>query len=294
MVKIRQRTFDSTRVSYLLTHRIVAFAVVGAALTGCNTKPKVDSTVNGDSGRIRSVVVTQSKIPDSKTTPITAKSDAPQLTPLPLVPPSPVITSEIPALNASSDWQAGAKIEQLKSWAENHSKLFEAASALMLRNIEECPRATRKLLGFTAKNKYSYSSQYASAAEEGLGLSEQLQVMEVLPHSGAHDVGLKRGDLLLEFNGQPVPTGPNAEREAALAMGPEIRRTDRISLVIERHGERVSVDTPLTQACAFGLEYGDTDEINSYADGYRIMVTKGLLDFLESEEELSYGTSAQV
>lgn len=158
----------------------------------------------------------------------------------------------------------------------------------MMRNVELCPHNARQILGFTAKNKFSYTSQFVDTAASELGLDDRLRVMEVLPQSGAQQAGVTQGDVLLEFNGKPLPTGPEAERSAAVLIISETRGKQQVNLKVDRQGNEMSFDVPLTEACAFGIELGDSDDINSYADGYRVMVTKGMLGFVRSDLELSY------
>ncbi|WP_192805273.1 M48 family metallopeptidase [Noviherbaspirillum aerium] len=179
-------------------------------------------------------------------------------------------------------------IDRLRGWVADHNRLYDVAGKLMIRNVELCPNNARRILGFTAKNRFSYTSQFADTAAAALGLDDRLQVIQVLPGSGAQSAGLQRGDILLEFNGQPVPSGPQAEREASVLIISETRGKQQVRLGVDRQGQAAALDVPLTEACAFGIELGDSEEIGSYADGYRVMVTRGMLAFVSSETELAY------
>jgi predicted Zn-dependent protease len=61
-----------------------------------------------------------------------------------------------------------------------------------------------------------------------------------------------------------------------------------IRLTLVRNGGSVGVNVPLTHACAFGIELGHADFVNAYADGYRVMLTRGMLNFALGDEELAY------
>jgi beta-barrel assembly-enhancing protease len=61
-----------------------------------------------------------------------------------------------------------------------------------------------------------------------------------------------------------------------------------LTLTVMRDGNRLDLQVPLTNACAFSIELGDTDEVNSYADGRRVLITRGMLNFTRSDEELAY------
>ena len=45
---------------------------------------------------------------------------------------------------------------------------------------------------------------------------------------------------------------------------------------------------PVTRACAFRIDLGNADNINSYADGGRVMLTRGMINFAQSDEAIAY------
>jgi len=174
------------------------------------------------------------------------------------------------------------------------SRLYRVAGSLLVANPSLCRHSARNLLGFTAKNKYSYSSEYIDAAHEVLGLDDQLQVMHVMTGSGAASAGIQSGDRLVAVNGIPLPQGANAEHQAGAVLGPEISEHTSISLTVNRAGADMTVKVPLTHACAFLVLNGNTDQVNSYADGIRVMVTKGMMNATQTDEELAYVLSNEM
>lgn len=168
------------------------------------------------------------------------------------------------------------------------TRLYRVAGSLLVANPTLCRHSARNLLGFTAKNKYSYSSEYIDTAHDILGLDDQLQVTHVMTGSGAAGAGIESGDKLVAVNGIPLPQGANAERQAGALLGPEISEHTSINLTVNRAGTDMTVKVPLTHACAFLVLTGNTDQVNSYADGVRIMVTKGMMNAAQSDEELAY------
>lgn len=167
-------------------------------------------------------------------------------------------------------------------------RLYRVAAPLLVSNAELCKSNARNLLGFTAKTKYSYSSEYTDTAHKALGLSDRLQIMGVLSGSGAARVGLRRGDILLAVEDKPMPGGENAEREAASMLAPLVTGRSSVKLTVMRNGSRMALDVPLTYACAFGIELGNTDNVVAYADGLRVLITRGMMNAVRSDEELAY------
>lgn len=196
--------------------------------------------------------------------------------------------SKEPVVTLTAPPFASPVVEALRELVTQQDRLDRIAAPLLLNNPDLCKHQARNLLGFTAKNKYSYSSEYTDAAQGMFGLGESLQVIGVLAGSGAASAGVRRGDILLAVEERPLPQGQNAERATAAILLPLVGSRANVKLSLQRKGETLNVVVPLTRACAFRVELGNADNVNTYADGQRVMVTHGMLDFVKSDEELAY------
>jgi hypothetical protein len=199
-----------------------------------------------------------------------------------------------PASTPSADTDAGitrpqdtAKAAELRALVALQDRLYNVSAPLLVANAALCKNNARKLFGFTAKTKYSYSTEFVEATPTVLGLGEQLQITGLLPDSGATRAGVRRGDILMAVDGQAMPQGPNAERQAATMLGPIVASHNSVNLTVLRRGARLTLNVPLTLACAFGVELGNADIVNSYSDGRRVLVTRGMLNFVRSDTELA-------
>jgi len=184
--------------------------------------------------------------------------------------------------------QMAANAATLTKMAALQDRLYNVAAPLLIDNAELCRNQARNLLGFTAKNRYSYPGEYNEAAHVAFGMDERLQVTGVLAGSGAARAGLKVGDGLLAAGGKPLPTGKNALSGAGAVCGPLVAKQASLPLTIERDGGKRELAIPVTRACAFGIELGNADNINAYADGSRVMVTRGMIGFTRNDDELAY------
>jgi hypothetical protein len=181
-----------------------------------------------------------------------------------------------------------AELDAVRALVAMQDRLYRVAAPLLVNNAELCKGHARNLLGFTGKNRYSYSAEYVAAAQQLLGLGEPLQVMGVLAGSGAARAGVRRGDLLLKVEDTSFPQGENAERDAGAILAPMMNGRSEVRLTVGRNDAAVALTVPLTYACAFGFELGNTDLVNAYADGHRILVTRGMMDYTRSDDELAY------
>lgn len=178
--------------------------------------------------------------------------------------------------------------QYLTRMAEQQDRLYQVAAPLLIKNAPLCKTHARNLLGFTAKNRYSYPGVYNEAAHLAFGMGDHLQVTGVLAGSGAARAGLQRGDILIAAEGKVLPTGENASTLAGSVFGPLVSKLATIDMSVAREGASKEIPVPVTRACAFGVEIGNADNVNSYADGQRILVTRGMLNFTQSDTELAY------
>jgi len=181
-----------------------------------------------------------------------------------------------------------AAAETLTRMATLQDRLYKVSAPLLIDNAELCTRHARNLLGFTAKNRYTYPGQYNEAAHAVLGMGERLQVTNVLNGSGAAKAGLRQGDELVAAAGTPLPTGPDALSKVGAVFGPIVTKQASLPLTIARNGRERDLTVPVTRACAFAIELGNADNVNAYADGSRIMVTRGMMGFVQNDDELAY------
>ncbi len=181
-----------------------------------------------------------------------------------------------------------AELQALQSLISLQDRLYRVAAPLLVNNPELCKNNARNLLGFTAKTKYSYSAEFVDAAQKALGLNERLQVMGVLPGSGAASAGVRRGDILVAVEDKAMPAGENAERDAAAVLAPLVMHRSNVKLTVMRDGTNLALNVPLTYACAFGVELGNADNVAAYSDGYRVLITRGMMNTVRSDDELAY------
>jgi hypothetical protein len=179
------------------------------------------------------------------------------------------------------------QLRALRNLTVQQDRLYRVAAPLLVGNAPLCRGYARNLIGFSAKNQYSYSSDYVQAAQ-ALGFGEQLQVTGVLPDSGAMRAGVMRGDILTSVGGMAMPQGQNAERAAATILAPLVSKRTSVKLGLLRGNRNLTLNVPLTLACGFGIELGNIDTVNAFSDGRRVLITRGMLNFTRSDTEVAY------
>lgn len=199
----------------------------------------------------------------------------------------PSSVSPAPARDLISVSPAPARDLMLDALIARQERVYRIAAPLITKNAVLCRTSARPLLGFTAKNVYSFPADIASSVRKSLSLDDRLQVMQVLEGSGAMRAGLIRGDILQSIQDMPLPEGPQAETEAARLLAPVLKNLSEIRVNVQRRGQNLTVQVPLTLACAFAIDVGNSPNLNAYADGRRIMLTRGLLEALPADEDIA-------
>jgi hypothetical protein len=204
--------------------------------------------------------------------------------PIPTTPGAVQRQPEAPALSP----QLSAAADTLTKMADLQDRLYKVAAPLLIQNAELCKGQARPLLGFTAKNRWSYPGDYNEAAHIAFGMDERLQVTGVLAGSGAARAGLQTGDVLLAAGGKPLPTGQHALSQAGTIFNRIIASQASMPLTIERRGSERQMAIPVTRACAFAIDVGNADNVNAYGDGSRVLVTRGMINFTRDDDELAF------
>ena len=207
------------------------------------------------------------------------------LTPSPATPSSgtPAPTTSVPAKPGSTVSRSESESEFDRLIARQ-DRVYRVIAPLIVKNAVLCKTAARPLLGFTAKNRYSFPAELRDAAVARLGKGDELRVVQVLEGSGAQRAGVQRGDALLSIAGKGLPLGPQAETETARLLAPLLKQTTEVDVQVLRNEAPITLKVALTTACAYTVDIGNAPHVNAYSDGRRVMVTAGLLAEVSDQE----------
>lgn len=152
--------------------------------------------------------------------------------------------------------------------------------------VKDCGDNLKSYHGVLIANRYAWKEEYQSAASEKFGLSDRPQVFFVTPDSPADDAGLMKGDVMVSINGSPSPTGNNSIQRITKQFD-QNTKSGTIVLEVLRNGEKLTKTMILEPICNYPVNISDSDEVNAYADGLQIVITKGMLRFAETDQELA-------
>ncbi len=177
-----------------------------------------------------------------------------------------------PSLRAEKDVQEKLAFEAYDDMA---ARLLRVGYPILVSNADLCPKVKSSLGVFTVSLSDFPKRLKAGAARE-LGAALDPHIFHISPNSPASEMKLRRGDII--------------QNEAGIALtARSIRKAleAKDALFIERDGEVMSLTLSADPACDYNLVLKQSAAVNAYVDGHNININTGMMDFVESDEELA-------
>jgi len=188
------------------------------------------------------------------------------------------LNTRLPVINAEA---LEIEIEQQEFEALKHQKtetdrLLNVGWRILSENANLCPK-TRISLGLRTHSLDTYPKQMRDSAATALAADDSPRVLHVIDDSPAALAGIKTGDIILGDDGEPAKFKSKIWKDSL---------SD--NLVDVKRGEEV-LSLPITPStvCDYSIQLSNTSVINAYANGRKITVTTGMLNFVESDDELA-------
>lgn len=186
--------------------------------------------------------------------------------------------------------EAEAKIQRkisLKSTKNKNLNLEDIAYPLLVSAVPFCGENSKPVLGIKFANKFNFKESYRGIASLQYGIEEDLIIIDTYETSPAEDAGLRVGDIVKEINSEPVATGEDASEKIAAQLDNHLAVNRLVKLKIVRNDNEKVFDVIAEQACDYTVLLVNSDDINAFADGKRVAITQGMMEFVVQEQELS-------
>jgi hypothetical protein len=169
-------------------------------------------------------------------------------------------------------------------------RLNDVALPLLVEAADLCKTHVHGAYGFEFHDKGQYKKlfkgEYLDAAIQYYGLQEGVAVRYVHPKLPAGAGGLHAQDILLSMEGDPL-VDKTAEDADEILQRLERRKEGPLHLVVKNAEGVRELDLYSLQACNYPVVLVESSLVNAFADGAKIMVTTGMLDFCANETELA-------
>jgi Zn-dependent protease with chaperone function len=178
------------------------------------------------------------------------------------------------------------QIAQIKDYYAQLHRVDTVAYRIRTANRADCKEWVSPQIGLFAATPQSLPAKYRKFSAEALDLRwVRATVISVVDGAPAAQAGIKFGDELISFNGEPVPvTGTsgwigrflkaNGEKPVRIAF----RRDDK---------ENLEVTVGPVMGCAIPMNYVTADAVNAFTDGDKIVISSAIVTMARSDAQLA-------
>jgi Zn-dependent protease with chaperone function len=116
---------------------------------------------------------------------------------------------------------------------------------------------------------------------------DYVQIMDVIRNTPAAGEVVSPGDKILSINGIAAPKGRGAVKKTQDLLKKEFETGRPVSIVVDHLGKQIQATIKPQWICNFPPKLDLGRDVNAYADGEKIVVYRGLLNFMPKDEDLA-------
>ena len=197
-------------------------------------------------------------------------------------PTAKVPTAESTAIEAEMHKQEDLALRRV---LDHRAQLYTASYKILRTNADLCAPKDRFSLGAHFLLEEDVPKDERAVWKRHLAIDGTPVVEAVAPDSPAALAGLAVGDKIVKLNGQATPSDPDDWQKLVTQA---LKSDAPVTLEVARAGATLPVTITPTKVCGFDIAYLENSDVNAYADGDTIYITRGMIDFAESEQELAF------
>lgn len=160
-------------------------------------------------------------------------------------------------------------------WTDMSERLFRVGRPILLANEALCPD-TLSDIGVKTHALKDFDKRMRDGAQRELGIGNDPEVFIIATGGPAEKAGLRAKDIVRNLKGKALS---DTDIYKALLKDETLQR--------DRGGDLTRLMVSPNLACGYRLRLTQSSAVNAFADGYNITLTTGMMDFVESDEELA-------
>jgi Zn-dependent protease with chaperone function len=172
-----------------------------------------------------------------------------------------------------------------QAWVETEKRLYRIGYPILENGTVLCKEQVRPSIGVIAWNNSHFDEAWRDAIKRLYGIDDLLQIAYVVPASPAAQAGMQAQDIPISINEWFVPVGEDAAVQFAEKLTELAAEKKALSITYRRGEAEHTVELSPREVCAYDLVLENSEAKNAYADGERIVVLRGLMDFFKTDEE---------
>lgn len=173
--------------------------------------------------------------------------------------------------------------------SRKYQKRIDTVALPILReNRDLCGSKITYYLGFSFETLLGQSNDWKEAYISSLNLNiNNYKVVNVIEGSSAHKAGILQGDILVSINDVKVGTTEQEIKSFRKRLQNIQYKLDSAKIVVRRDGLTKNIRYSPERICDYNTTYDSSDNLNAYADGENIVISKGMMRFVEDDTELA-------
>jgi len=176
--------------------------------------------------------------------------------------------------------------DHLRTYVAQYARLYGVYHRVATANTEFCPHVAPRH-GFAAVTPQELPEGYRLAGRSALALDRHRPtVVVVADGSPAAKAGLAVGDILLAFNGEPVPSDEGAREWIMEKL--DDRSQSRLRVTALRGERQLSLDVVPVSGCGYPIYLRTQTDPGAFTDGQRIVFHSALLRVARTDAELAH------
>ncbi|MSQ00101.1 MAG: PDZ domain-containing protein [Methylotenera sp.] len=204
--------------------------------------------------------------------------------------------SRAPVVNSANAQIEAQKQREMviEDYMTSYKKLQVVASKVVVSGAKLCGDKVSPYFGISTWNQDAFQKEWKTAVQSKYGLTESVHIANVASGSVSDKAGLKEGDVIVSIDGWTPSIGKDAPGKFDEKLAQIGKYGTPVEFIIRRGAVEKKIAVTPTQACDFKVELSPADEKNAHADGKKIVIYKGMMDFFKTDEETALVVSHEL
>lgn len=177
---------------------------------------------------------------------------------------------------------------------DDYKRLFDVGFPLLFAADEFCPNNRSARLGWLISSEWDFPEAMRPTARALYQTGDFYRVMHVVADSPAAQAGIQTGDKLLSWAGNSLPRGAGSAGQMYKLRKRLLQAPAEQLVVVERNGEKLSLNVSSRWACDSRLLPYTRDEVNAFADGEFVAVSRGMMRFAQHDDQLAFVVAHEI
>jgi hypothetical protein len=204
--------------------------------------------------------------------------------------------SRAPIVNSANAQIEAQKQREMviEDYMAANKRLQVVASKIVVSGAKLCGEKVGPYFGLSTWNQEAFQKEWRTAVQSKYGLTEAVHIASIASGSTSDIAGLKEGDIIVSIDEWIAPSGKEAPAKVEEKLAQIGKYETPVAFVVKRGGVEKKIAVAPTQACNFKVELSQADEKNAYADGKKIVIFKGMMDFFKTDDEIALVVSHEL